>query len=222
MKIEKFRPLRQAPTPQEMDQKLKDVAKLYENQFLREMVKSMRSTVTDSGFIKKNQAEQIFSEKLDQQYVDNWSDKGGVGFADMIYKQLIEKYGPAMGIRPPPARPQGPLPIDVKSQFTGHIKVDPQNQNKMQVEYKREAEGVETLQSPWSGMFKRHYQFAPDEHMVELLHDNGISSKIAFRGQVLPGAMGQEIQAGSSLAVLSPETKAFYWNLDLSEFSKTE
>ena len=58
------------PSPAEAEAKrdlqLKNAAKMYENHFLNEMVKSMRKTVSqEDGLIKRNFAEQIFTEQLD-------------------------------------------------------------------------------------------------------------------------------------------------------------
>ena len=64
--------------PQNYDKKLRDVAKLYETQFLRQMHKAMKGTVQKSGFIKEGMAEKIFQEKLDHKHIDQWGDKGGM------------------------------------------------------------------------------------------------------------------------------------------------
>lgn len=78
--------------------KIRGVAELYEKQFLRDMVKQMRSTVSFSDVSKPSFAEGYFSEQLDQEYVEKWGDGGGIGLGDMIYQQLISQYGPRMGI----------------------------------------------------------------------------------------------------------------------------
>ena len=116
MEVKRFTSLRQTVTPEMQDQKLKEVAQLYEKQFLREMVKSMRSTVHESGFIKSNQAEQIFKEQLDHEYVEKWGQKGGIGLADMIYNQLLDKYGEALGIRRLD-HPKGPIQFSEKDKI---------------------------------------------------------------------------------------------------------
>src|SRR5262245_47892062 len=98
MKIQGSFPLRTSPEQKlkEQDGQLREAAKMYENHFLNEMVKAMRSTVKhDDGLIKQNFGEKIFSEQLDQQYVDGWANKGGVGLADLIYNQLRERLMPA-------------------------------------------------------------------------------------------------------------------------------
>ncbi len=78
--------------------KMRDVAELYEKQFLRDMVKQMRSTVPTTDMFKSSFAETYYREQLDQQYVESWGDKGGIGMGDMIYNELLEKYGPRMGL----------------------------------------------------------------------------------------------------------------------------
>lgn len=106
------RPLQKSP-----DQKLRDVSDMYEKHFLREMMKAMRSTVHEGGFIQSNQAEKIFREQLDDHYVDKWGERGGIGLSDMIYKQLVDKFGPMMGMgvdKSGVGKPQGPLPFGKK------------------------------------------------------------------------------------------------------------
>lgn len=76
--------------------KFEEAGSLYEKQFLRELVKAMRSSVSESSLIPKSQAEKIFQEQLDQQWVEAWGDRGGVGFGEMITQKLIEQYGQRM------------------------------------------------------------------------------------------------------------------------------
>src|SRR4051812_46117802 len=104
MKIQKGLPPAEVKTTEE---KFREVAELYEKHFMREMVKAMRSTVPESGLIQANQAEKIFREQLDDNYVDKWSERGGVGFADVIYKQLMDRYGSVLQ-KQKLGRPQGP------------------------------------------------------------------------------------------------------------------
>jgi Rod binding domain-containing protein len=103
------------------DKQLRDVASLYEKQFLREMVKQMRSSVTESEWMPSSFAEKYYREQLDHQYVESWGDGGGIGLGKMIYDQLLERYGERMGIRIPKERPQGPLPLSHRDQWQGEI-----------------------------------------------------------------------------------------------------
>ncbi|MGZ3793814.1 MAG: rod-binding protein [Bdellovibrio sp.] len=87
------------PLQKNPEQKLRDVSDMYEKHFLREMMKAMRSTVHEGGFVQSNQAEKIFREQLDEHYVEKWGERGGIGLSDLIYKQLVDKFGSQMGIR---------------------------------------------------------------------------------------------------------------------------
>lgn len=107
------------PNQKSPEDKLRDVSDMYEKHFLREMMKAMRSTVHESGFVQSNQAEKIFREQLDDHYVDKWGERGGIGLSDMIYKQLVDKFGSKLGIKTEAQnfqKPQGPLPFDQKNE----------------------------------------------------------------------------------------------------------
>ncbi len=229
MKIQAGRNLRQAPTPEEMDQKLRDVAKLYEKQFLREMMKQMRTTVSEGGFMPANHAEKIFREQLDQEYVEKWGDRGGIGFGDMVYKQLLEKLGPQMGLRPAVDRPQGPIKVDEKSlqqnPLKMHSQINPARPLKtnMQFDLQKMALQDREVSAPWSGTLLGVKNLTQEESLLDIAHDNGLRSQMVFRGSVeknlqniQPGE-GVEIQAGQRLGLLSPEAKSFFWNVDVAD-----
>ena len=87
MKIQKSIDIKQQVA--DPDQKIRDAAKMYEQYFLNEMMKSMRKTVDHSKLNEPTMAQKIYSEQLDTQYVEKWSDSGGVGLADIIYNKLL-------------------------------------------------------------------------------------------------------------------------------------
>lgn len=213
----KFQKLRQAPTPEDHDKKLKEVGKLYEKQFLREMVKNMRATVQESGFIKKNQAEQIFTEQLDQNYVEQWGDKGGIGLGDLIYKQLIEKYGAQLGIKPSEAKPQGPLTLDQKSNFAGMRRNSPTDKS-WSFEFARDLSqpdnSVLPVQAPWEGKLMSSTKLQSDETLLEVLHDSGLKSRMIFRGEPVQGLVGKDLQAGEAIGLLSPQARSLIWSVE--------
>ena len=98
------------------------------------MVKAMRSTVhKDDGFLPTNMAENIFSEQLDQQYVEKWADKGGIGLADMIYNQMHERMFPQHNLAPP----AGPLPLN-KSPIPFQINVEKKGPNSGRILFRGE------------------------------------------------------------------------------------
>lgn len=214
----KFKPLRQPLTPEQQEKKLKNVGELYEKQFLREMVKAMRGTVTEGGFIKANQAEKIFREQLDQEYVEKWGEKGGIGLADMIHQQLLDKYGAQLGIRAPIAKPKGPLPLDEKSTFLAQPPRSAVGSRKFSMEFVKDLEqptlGLSSIRMPWEGKLMSSTKLGVDEYMLDLAHDNGFRSQLVFKGQPMAGIKGQDLQAGDRIGVLSPEARAFFWHTE--------
>ena len=79
------------PQPVVRDKRILDAAKMYEKYFLGQMMKAMRSTVNKSELEKPSMGEGIYREQLDDQYVDSWGERGGIGLADMIHDELVGK-----------------------------------------------------------------------------------------------------------------------------------
>lgn len=214
----KFQNLKTQRTPEQQDKKLREVGDLYEKQFLREMLKAMRGTVKESGFIKSNQAEKIFREQLDHEYVEKWGEKGGIGMSDLIYNQLIDKYGAQLGIRPPVEKPKGPLPLDEKSNFNSPPIVSTKSSDKLSFQFLKNFDqptmGITTVKMPWQGKLMSSTKLGADEHLLKIIHDNGLKSQLVFRGQVYPGLVGEQLQASDSIGLLSPEARAFFWNVE--------
>lgn len=73
------------------DKKLKEASQLYEKHFLKELVKAMRKTAPQSSFTKPSMAEKIYKQKLDEEYVEKWGDREGIGLADMIYRHVKDR-----------------------------------------------------------------------------------------------------------------------------------
>lgn len=227
IRIQNYRRMREPLTPDQQNDKLKNVSQLYEKQFLREMLKAMRGTVSEGGFMPANNAEKIFREQLDQEYVEKWGDRGGIGLADMIHKQLLDRLGPALGIRPMPEKTMGPIKIDQKSleknAFVVKTQNDPVKVQRVQFNYdfnssSKEATTAGTelkqVQSPWSGQLLGSQQINPGEYLLQIKHDNGLKSQIVFRGQLSPDLKPASLSAGDTLGVLHPEAKGLYWSVE--------
>ena len=73
------------------NQKLKDTCKEFEALFIKQMLSSMKKTVTKSGLIKENMGEKIFDDMLYDDYAKSMADSSDFGIADMMYKQLSAK-----------------------------------------------------------------------------------------------------------------------------------
>lgn len=217
--VGKLNSIKQEPLTQKTnkvtEEKFREVSDLYENYFIREMMKQMRSTVHESGFIKQNNAEKIFQGQLDDQYADQWGKAGGIGLSNLIHDQLMAKYGEKMGLRPAIEKPQGPINLDQKSIFAG-IVARPQVTNTDPVTFKLQSPQEEKieLKNPWAGVLldKKYYEM--DQMQYRIKHDNGLESLIMTRGTGLGPehklSVGDSIQAGQQLGWLSSASPLFW------------
>ena len=76
----------------EYQQKLKDACKGFESMFIQLMWKEMRKTVPENSLFGESNGEKIFRDMLDTEMSDRMSEAGGMGLADMMYKQLTAQY----------------------------------------------------------------------------------------------------------------------------------
>lgn len=230
MKIQNSFPLKQSPEAQaaQLDSKLRDAAKMYEGHFLNEMVKAMRSSVHhEDGLIKQNMGEKIFSEQLDQQYVQGWTNKGGVGLADLIYNQIKEKYYATA--KKDFHQPKQALPIAPKRETHGIQSTDsiqmkmlsPNEAGKgAQLNYRFEVNDpsgapFEAL-SPMAGEIKEARVLGEGWNMVELDHGQGLSSELTFPGALTDLSAGTKVEAGRRLGLLDSSRPVLAWKLDWS------
>ncbi len=236
--ISKLNPLIQAPLaekkPQVTEQKFREVAEMYEKHFIRHMMKEMRSTVKESGFIKQNNAEKIFRDQLDDQYADDWGKSGGIGLADMIHNQLMERYGTQMGLKEKLAKPEGPIDLTVKSNLTTLRGVSGTSENlsdsdlvnskeptHLKIEFDRSAAGetkAAELKNPWAGVLLDKKYLEMDQMQYRIKHDNGLESLILTRGTGLGSAsqsdgnlsVGDEIKTGQQLGWVDVKSPVFW------------
>lgn len=210
--------LKPPPQTKSMDEKLRDVSEMYEKHFLGEMMKAMRSTVHEGGFIQSNQAEKIFREQLDQEYVEKWGQKGGIGLADLIYKQMVEKYGVQLGLKSAVQKPQGPLPLSEKDQFTAKSFQQKKTSENLSIRFDKNPQALAEsnkpmeVSSPWDGILLDKKTLLTGETLLEVDHDNGLKSQLVFKGSAGSLKLGQKIQAGETVGLLSPEAKTFFWH----------
>lgn len=105
--IQNLNPIPEKKNPDSRNPQVLKAARMYEQTFLNEMVKAMRGSVQKSDLIQENMAEKIFKDQLFDKHVETWTQNGGVGMADLIYDEIMEKYFAQQGIRP-----QGALPVN--------------------------------------------------------------------------------------------------------------
>lgn len=69
-------------------QRLKEVCQDFESVLLNMMMQTMRKTVPKTELFGQNRGKEIFESLLDQEVTKNMAKAGGIGLADMLYKQL--------------------------------------------------------------------------------------------------------------------------------------
>ena len=72
---------------------LRRAAEMFESYFLHMMFREMRRTSFDEqGLFPRSNAERIFTDMLDEEIANSATRNGGVGLADMIYRQLTRDF----------------------------------------------------------------------------------------------------------------------------------
>lgn len=224
-RLQKGFAVRQAPTPAEMDRKLRDVAELYEKQFMREMVKGMRSTISESGMIPTSQAEKIYAEQLDDQYVESWGKRGGIGLADMIHEQLLNRFGEQFGIKAPTERPRGPLNMKESSRDAGGLgfstKTSP-DKKALEFQVQDTAKKSHEVTPAWKGVLASIEKASTGENILGIDHDGGFRSLMKFRGELVTNLRPGPVEAGQPLGVWDSGGGAMNWNLEFHQDSASE
>lgn len=220
MDIKKTIPLQNARDPEEFRNeqlgKLKQASKMYERQFLGEMVKAMRGTVQRSDLIPETFGEKLFKDKLDQEYITNWSDQGGVGLGDMIYTQLKERYFPEKVANF--GHIQGPLPTNQKSE--GELRMHKLNTGdgsngpiEIEIKPKMNRDQSQTLVAPWSGRVVHSGVNEDGSKSLILDHGRGVKSSLKHSGSLKNLDLGQVVEAGEGLGELKGERAYLNWKI---------
>ena len=209
------------------DQALRDASKMYEHHFLNEMVKAMRSTVgQEDGLIKRNMGEKIFSEQLDQQYVQGWTEKGGVGLADMIYTQIKDKYFASQQKHIPGLKHVLPIspkqdPHGIGSPDSIQFKAIPPQPGMGKIGYRFEvpnpSSGQFEVRAPMAGKIAAVNRLDQSWTSLDLDHGDGLRSELTFPGQVTDLGQGDSVEAGQRLGILDSARPALAWNLDWNQ-----
>lgn len=74
------------------DEKLKEACEDFESIFLNMLLGTMRKTIPDGELVEKSNATSTFETMLDEEYAKKMAKAGGIGLADVLYKQLSAKY----------------------------------------------------------------------------------------------------------------------------------
>ncbi len=199
--------------PVERDPKLLKAAQMYETKFLEEMVKAMRQTVDESQLIKSSMGEKIFREQLDQQYVDQWVHvKGGVGLSDMIYNQIVDRFGASLGIAGKNVtKPKGPIPLgDNKNIKAKELpKVQP---NKNGISMQIQTDGDREVLNPWPGKIVEEFKLDDGKQIAKISHDNGLFSLLSYNGESID-KNSRQLTAGQPIGRLNPGQNLMQWHV---------
>lgn len=81
------------------DAKLKTACKDMEAVFLNMMLTQMRATVPKGNLLGESSGEKIIQSLLDTELTKNMSQAGGIGLADMLYRQLSKSTVKGQAVR---------------------------------------------------------------------------------------------------------------------------
>jgi flagellar protein FlgJ len=205
--------------------KVDEVAKLYEKQFLNEMMKAMRGTVSYSESSKPSMAEDIYKGQLDSQYVESWGDNGGIGLSDLIYKQIMERYFKQSEDGANEFQKHGPIQLTDRDisrvsqvRTAGSVESmsgSTSSQLPLKVEVKSSRDGGPVqVQSPWDAKVLNKSLVDGGKMAVTLEHAQNLRSTVIFDGVASAGIEpGQRISKGQVVGLLSPEKTSFFWNI---------
>ena len=203
------------------DRRVEEAARLYERQFLGEMVRAMRGTVDHSQLTKPSMAENVYRDQLDSNYVESWSENSGIGLTDLIYNELMGKLlGPRRGGNggaEGAVGPRGPIALtDRDISRVLRISSPSDKQAPLRVELSPDPGGAPAkVQSPWEGrILARTLVEGRSTFLLE--HAGGVRSGLVFEG--VPSALnpGDKVGAGAPIGILSPEVHSFFWNLSVA------
>ncbi len=154
-------PSAEKPQPVVRDKRVLDAAKMYEKYFLGQMMKAMRSTVAKSDLEKPSMGEGIYRDQLDDQYVDSWGERGGIGLADMIHDELLGKAEMAKMRRRAMKEAKGKVrtPMALTDRDVMHVRRLPNMKSGETIETvlvsldkstARPTDGPESVRTPWA------------------------------------------------------------------------
>ena len=87
-KTDGFQAAFNAALAKEDDKALRSACAEFESYFLYVMLKEMRKTINKSDSLFYSHTEEIFQGLLDEEYGKSLAKAGGIGLADMMYRQM--------------------------------------------------------------------------------------------------------------------------------------
>lgn len=191
------------------DPKILEAAKMYEQTFLKQMVDAMRQAVPKSDLVNESMGERIYKDQMYDNYVEQWSNVGGVGLSDLIYDQIIERFGPQQK----QMKPLGPMPMDNNKTFEIENKSEGQN-GAMILKFKSQKNNSEPMKvsSPWEGEIIGSNTLENGDKALFLKHPNDLKSTLVFKGSV--NQSQKNFGPGEAIGTVSPESNEFLWKVE--------
>ena len=90
-RADNFKSVLEAAIAKEDDKQLRAACAEFESYFLYVMLKEMRKTVNKSNDVLYSKTEELFQSLLDEEYGKSLSKAGGIGLADMMYRQMRQQ-----------------------------------------------------------------------------------------------------------------------------------
>ncbi len=193
------------------DQEIRQVSKLYEQQFLNEMMKAMRQSVPEAGFIPKSMGEKIYMDQLDHEYVQQWSAQGELGLSELIYQEIKEKIlGPDS---PEFIKPLKPQPMPLKD--SGVKSIEPVKTQTDGLTYKLQMEqSAQQVKTLFSGTVVAVQSTGENEAIVTLDHEEPpMKSVWSFSGVPHGLRPGRYLEAGDEMGRITSGTGQILLNL---------
>ncbi len=91
-KLKQAAQLQAGQQTEQQQEKLKAVCKDMETVFINYLLTQMRKTVPESSLLGQSNQQKIMESMLDSEMAKEMSTAGGIGLADMIYRQLTLNY----------------------------------------------------------------------------------------------------------------------------------
>lgn len=208
-----------SPQMQKLDGKLKEASQMYEKQFLRTMVKAMRKSVSHSALTKPGMAEGIYREQMDEKTVDSWVERGGTGFGDVIYKDLVEKFYPQLG----PRKVKAVRPTNLSDRYQGISRSLTSNTEKKQtfnIQMAPAKDSKSYLKLPWKGKLEKQFEMGDGQTVALFSHPFGLKSTFVFQGKLEPGLLNKTLLDGENFARLGPESQNVTWQIEDADSRK--
>ncbi|MBK7843783.1 MAG: rod-binding protein [Bdellovibrionales bacterium] len=218
--LHQMHPVQDIRPKAEQEAKLREAAQMYERHFLNEIFKAMRKTVPEGeGILPGSFAQRVYRDQLDEQYVDAWKEKGGIGLTDMIFNQLKEQ---VLGRDSNLPAPRGPLslpssakPIGVPDQESTRAISKGEKSASLILQYSpNQPIGRERdVTSPWSGRLLQSFRSPGGRCVSRIDHGEGVESILNFIGYNSPSLVGKELEAGQKVGLMEAGSEAMAWTV---------